>query len=344
MLAIPVPFVVSLLLGLLAVTLYLGNREQAKFACGFLILCALTTAIVGLRWTFQSPLFLIAQPIFAALIPISAWYAFARTGDWHLKSTYKHALAPIVVVLFVFTQTLWLPPLDELLTAIYLFYGIALMRVSSEQGLLVNVTLGRWEGVQKARIVAGWMLIFSALIDAFISLDFAYNRGDLTLYILTLGHLILLPVLSLAVVITGINTTPSPDETEPEQKSPVPQSVMSEHRAREVTALLNEKILEKSLYLDPELTLSRLSRIIGVPAKQISTAVNQVHGKNISKLVNEYRIRHAQQALAETDESVTQILMNSGFQTKSNFNREFSRITGTSPSEYRKQLKQKNGE
>ena len=50
MLAIPVPFVVSLLLGLLAVTLYLGNREQAKFACGFLILCALTTAIVGLRW------------------------------------------------------------------------------------------------------------------------------------------------------------------------------------------------------------------------------------------------------------------------------------------------------
>lgn len=209
---------------------------------------------------------------------------------------------------------------------------------------MVNVTLGRWEGVQKARIVAGWMLIFSALIDASISLDFAYNRGNLTLYILTLGHLILLPVLSLAVVITGINTTPSPDETDPEQKSPVPQPVMSEHRAREVTALLNEKILEKSLYLDPELTLSRLSRIIGVPAKQISTAVNQVHGKNISKLVNEYRIHHAQQALAETDESVTQILMNSGFQTKSNFNREFSRITGTSPSEYRKQLKQKDGE
>ncbi|MDM5053684.1 AraC family transcriptional regulator [Aeromonas dhakensis] len=32
---------------------------------------------------------------------------------------------------------------------------------------------------------------------------------------------------------------------------------------------------------------------------------------------------------------MTQILMNAGFQTKSNFNREFQRITGLTPSQFR---------
>ncbi|WP_435033271.1 hypothetical protein [Aeromonas salmonicida] len=50
MLAIPVPFVVSLMLALLAVTLYVRLAEQAKTACLFLALCAATTGLVGLRW------------------------------------------------------------------------------------------------------------------------------------------------------------------------------------------------------------------------------------------------------------------------------------------------------
>ncbi|MCG9682598.1 AraC family transcriptional regulator [Vibrio sp. Isolate23] len=337
MLAIPVPFVVSLLLGLLAVSLYSNNRDQSKFACGFLLLCALTTAVVGLRWTYQAPLLLFAQPILASIIPIAAWYAFTRTRNTALSSIYKHAVLPLIVVLFLLTQTFWQPPLDELLTVIYLFYGIALMRTSSDQELLVNVSLGSWERVKHARVIAGWMLMFSASIDAFISLDFAYNHGNLTLYILTIGHLVLLPILSLAVVITGIHTSPSRAEPAFEHKEPIAQPAMSTSKAKEIASQLDETIKEKCLYLDPELTLSRLSRKLGIPAKQISMAVNLVHGKNISKLVNEYRIRHAQNALIQTDEPVTQIMMNSGFQTKSNFNREFNRIAGMSPSEYRKQ-------
>ncbi|MEZ8387612.1 helix-turn-helix domain-containing protein, partial [Vibrio splendidus] len=39
--------------------------------------------------------------------------------------------------------------------------------------------------------------------------------------------------------------------------------------------------------------------------------------------------------LMQSDEAITDIFLSSGFQTKSNFNREFSRITGQTPSEYR---------
>nr|WP_235690549.1 AraC family transcriptional regulator [Aeromonas hydrophila] len=83
------------------------------------------------------------------------------------------------------------------------------------------------------------------------------------------------------------------------------------------------------------ITLARLSRKLGIPAKQISSAVNLVRQQSIPRVINEYRIAHARQALLNTDESITQILMNAGFQTKSNFNREFQRITGLTPSQFR---------
>ncbi|MEH0759853.1 helix-turn-helix transcriptional regulator [Vibrio sp. 16] len=76
--------------------------------------------------------------------------------------------------------------------------------------------------------------------------------------------------------------------------------------------------------------------MVGHPVTKRSSAVNQVHQRNISKLINEYRIQHAQKALVETKDSITQISLSSGFQTKSNFNREFSRVSGMSPSQYRK--------
>ena len=341
MLAIPVPFVVSMLLGLLATTLYMQFAKQAKFACLFLLLCALTTALVGLRWTFDIAGLRIIQPIFAAIIPLAAWYVFAAQETKIRSIALKHLIAPLFIIVSAISQPWLALPLDEVLTLSYVCYGIALLRIANQETELTHVSLSSWEEVKKAKLVAGWMLIFSAMIDACMSLDFAFNDGQLSLYILTTAHLILLPALSIAVVIAGINTpindklAPSIEDTETTHSS----LTMSHDRGLEICHLLNEKIRLEKLYLDPELTLSRLSRKLTIPAKQISSAVNLIYQKNISSFINSYRIEHAQQALLQTDDSITQILMNSGFQTKSNFHREFSRITGMTPSAYRKQAR-----
>lgn len=340
MLAIPVPFIVSMLLGLLAITLYVRFSQQAKFASLFLGLCSATTAMVGLRWTFDLGAFSIAQPILASTIPIAAWYTFAHATRNQGFLSFKHFIAPLFIAISATTQPWLALPLDEVLTLSYIGYGVALIRFSSKETVLNNVTLGSWEGVKKAESIAGWMLIFSALVDSFMSLDFTFNQGELALYILTTAHLILLPVLSIAVVVAGINT-PVSDETESSTTQIKNQeinniAVMTNDRAAEIASILDRKVRQDSLYLDPELTLSKLTRKLGIPAKQISIAVNQVHEQNISKLINTYRIEHAKHALATSKESITQIFMSSGFQTKSNFNREFSRITGMTPSEYRK--------
>ena len=89
------------------------------------------------------------------------------------------------------------------------------------------------------------------------------------------------------------------------------------------------------MFKDPDLSLNRLARKLGIPARKISSAVNQTHNENISKVINAYRVEYAKILLKQSDETITDIFLNSGFQTKSNFNREFSRVTGQTPSEFR---------
>ncbi len=83
-------------------------------------------------------------------------------------------------------------------------------------------------------------------------------------------------------------------------------------------------------FLDPDLTLSRLSRKLAVPAKHLSAAINRVKNENVSRYINRLRIDHACQLIGE-GKSVTDAMLSSGFNTKSNFNREFLRVKGESP-------------
>lgn len=96
-------------------------------------------------------------------------------------------------------------------------------------------------------------------------------------------------------------------------------------------ARLDALLESRRLYLDPELTLTRLAHVLHVPVKRLSAAINRSTGGNVSRHVNGYRVREACRAL-EGGASVTDAMLASGFNTKSNFNREFHRVTGRTPS------------
>jgi AraC-like DNA-binding protein len=105
---------------------------------------------------------------------------------------------------------------------------------------------------------------------------------------------------------------------------------------KDVTDAIDRLLRVRQLFRDPNLTLERIARRAGIPARQISGAINRVHGRNVSQFVNEYRVAEAARRLVETEDSITTVMLESGFQTKSNFNREFLRVTGMSPSAYRR--------
>jgi AraC-like DNA-binding protein len=104
---------------------------------------------------------------------------------------------------------------------------------------------------------------------------------------------------------------------------------------RALLAALDLLMTEKNAYRDSNLTLSRTARRLGAPARDVSNAVNRCAGENFSRYINGHRIRHAQELLRETDLSITEVMFESGFVSKSSFNTEFRRIVGQTPSGFR---------
>jgi AraC-like DNA-binding protein len=58
-------------------------------------------------------------------------------------------------------------------------------------------------------------------------------------------------------------------------------------------------------------------------------------GKTFVQYVNEWRVGLACRALIETNDTVTGVALDSGFENLSNFNRQFKRVAGVTPSTYR---------
>lgn len=103
--------------------------------------------------------------------------------------------------------------------------------------------------------------------------------------------------------------------------------------------LLIQSMKKEKLYLIPSLNLSTLEEKINLPAREISRTLNIGLGKNFYYFVNEYRIKEAQQRLADPQYdhlTVLGVAFDSGFNSKATFNRIFKELTGESPSQYRK--------
>ncbi|WP_428244035.1 helix-turn-helix domain-containing protein [Gynuella sp.] len=332
--AIPLPFVIALLLLLLTAVVSYRREANLRPKVIFLLSCTCMVVITGLRWTQTIPAIHWLQPIAAACIPPATWYCFAlmqqtRLSLWHLSG-------PLLTLLLLLLQSFWRAPLDILLLLLYLGYGTAVLRISFRKGAtLQRVRISDLAHVHKIACFAGGLLVFSALIDGLIAWDLFVFEGRHIMTIMTAAHLALLPLLSIAVI-TGSNAIVIDHGdgdylVEPDQRK---ETDDLEHQT--IATQIDHLIREQQLFLDPDLTLNRLARKAGIPARRISAAMNAMHGRNISQLINEYRIEWAKRLLTTTQDSITQIYLASGFQTKSNFNREFSRITNNTPSAYRR--------
>jgi AraC-like DNA-binding protein len=90
-------------------------------------------------------------------------------------------------------------------------------------------------------------------------------------------------------------------------------------------------------YLEVELSLPDLARRLRMPVALLSQVINEGTGKNFNDFINAYRVaeflRQAREP-ANAHLSLLGIALNSGFNSKSTFNRAFKKVTGTSPKEY----------
>lgn len=103
-----------------------------------------------------------------------------------------------------------------------------------------------------------------------------------------------------------------------------------------------ERIAAEKLYQDPELSMSRLARILGTNQTYLSRAFNEGLGVNFSTFINRLRSDDVAHQLSQSPNiDILGAALDAGFNSKASFNRCFKERFGTTPSGYRSQQSQK---
>lgn len=113
---------------------------------------------------------------------------------------------------------------------------------------------------------------------------------------------------------------------------------LSEKKRKEfkMISALSDFILENHT---KKLTLSQISKKLGYDYNYMSRFFRNTFNMSFTDFVNIYRLETAIKLLEDTDQSITSIALESGFQSVRNFNHCFKANTGKTPSEYRNGLK-----
>lgn len=110
-----------------------------------------------------------------------------------------------------------------------------------------------------------------------------------------------------------------------------------EHFKRVLELMETEK-----LYRDSTLNMDVLAQKSDLSNGYLSQIINQKEGKNFYDFVNTYRVKEVKQHLVDTQYdhySILGIGLEAGFQSKSTFNAVFKKMTGMTPTQYKKKVR-----
>jgi len=102
---------------------------------------------------------------------------------------------------------------------------------------------------------------------------------------------------------------------------------------------IEKLVYDERIYLDSDLTLSKLSNQMGSSKQQISAAINEYSQRNFNDYINYFRIQDAKQLLEDGQKdkyTISSIAFDTGFSSLSSFNSAFKKFEGVTPSIYRK--------
>lgn len=330
MLFVPLPLIATLLLTFLLVRFVLARdmtvRAHQLFA-SVIALYAVQSLLSSLRWGYGLPGTALPMAVLAPILPALAYLAYkalsGRQTGWQLWP-----LAVVVVNWAVYVAADGFA--DPVILLTYIGFGAVLLRLvwlGADRLTLSPINDAR--DILLAMGLTGLTLVASGLTDIYVIYDFIRNDGQNTGLVLGLVQTVF--VLAIGVSAAIGRATPAPETgAEPSQDAPEASAADADILAR------IEAIFERErLHLTEDLSLRRMSRKLGVPDRHVSNAVNRVKQMSVSQYVNSFRIKEACRLLLDTDQTVLEISLAAGFASKSNFNREFSRQTGQTPSQWR---------
>lgn len=103
---------------------------------------------------------------------------------------------------------------------------------------------------------------------------------------------------------------------------------------------LEQYIFQEKPYLNPVLSLPQLANAIDMPVNHLSQVINTHFEMSFFDFINTYRVQEVKARINDPEYerySLLGIAFESGFNSKSAFNRVFKKLTGSTPSEFKRQ-------
>ncbi len=121
------------------------------------------------------------------------------------------------------------------------------------------------------------------------------------------------------------------------ERSPQISSNSSKHQYDEVYDKFVHFLMTKAPYLDPQVSRAKLATAIGTNEKYLSTALKEKTNLGLTEILNRRRICQTIKILKEDPQiSMQSLSSSSGFTSERTFYRVFKKITGLTPSEFKR--------
>ena len=117
------------------------------------------------------------------------------------------------------------------------------------------------------------------------------------------------------------------------------RQLLADDKVYEIKENLETLMNDKELFLDSELNLIKLAEMLDVTPHHLSFVVNKGFNVNFFQFVNAFRVEKAKQMLSDSGNeklSILGVAFESGFSSKTSFNTTFKKMTGQTPSEFKK--------
>ncbi len=129
------------------------------------------------------------------------------------------------------------------------------------------------------------------------------------------------------------------DNVAPKTNDMYNETIISDEEVLNITSQLQHHLVNDKPYIDKELRVIDLAKRIGTSKQKLTYVINNVMETNFYGIMNKYRVIEAKELLKQPKNknyNIDVISEMAGFQSKSSFNACFKKVTGQTPSEFRK--------
>lgn len=362
-------YIAGISISLFLVALLLNKRHKSRSDIILFIWMLVNAIQLSLQFMFVNGQMLEYPFLYGFIAPLPLFhgiclylYVASVTNHFPKKKIYmwSHLLPPLFAFLYLLRYFFFLPQSQQtallesegqghelfviilfssvmLSGVVYIIWSILLLRKHRQNILDQFSEIERVNLKWLQFLIYGLAIVWSVVI---------FSQNDEYIYVVVVVFVILTGFFGIQQIdIFKERTLHTSKSFEQEQgKSPpkYAKSGLTENRSQELYDKLQSLLEREKVYKQQELSVSDLAEKLDIHSNYLSQVINEKTGKSFYDFINTYRIEDFKKLVAEPANkkfTLLSLAYESGFNSKSSFNRYFKKATGQTPTQYLKQFK-----